>query len=283
MQEIFLPNIDNIDEFKEAAVLMHRWGKRVTNEQYHNLKNDEVVKRNRRIGTGITGCLQAPDLFKADILDEVYKAIQKENIRYSKELDIPESIRTTVVKPSGTLSLLGDCTPGIHPAYSKYYIRRIRFSSNDPLIKTLRDSGHKIEPVFKLDGGIDHNTLVVDFYCKVSDETPCADNGFDTWKQLDILLFTQKYWADQSVSVTVYYKKEEISQIKAWIALNLKNIKTISFLCYNDHGFKQSPLEAISQESYEKLSSNVEDINFDDIQEGALENLECEGAACPIK
>ena len=105
---------------------MHRYGKRVTCEKYHNELNEQAVKRNRRVGTGITGCLQSP-LFTAETLDKAYSAIQEENIRYSKELGIPESLRTTVIKPSGTLSLLGDVTPGIHPSYSKYYIRRVRF------------------------------------------------------------------------------------------------------------------------------------------------------------
>lgn len=282
LQELFLPNLDGVEEFKEAAVLMHRWGKRVTCETFHNPKNDEVFKRNRRIGTGITGCLQSPDLFKAEVLDDVYNAIQHENIRYSKELGIPESIRTTVIKPSGTLSLLGDCTPGVHPAFSKYYIRRVRFASNDPLIKVLQKAGYNIEPVLKFDGKLDHGTLVVDFYQETPANTPCADDGFDTWKQLDTLLFAQKHWADQSVSITVYYKREEIGKIKQWLAENIKSIKTISFLCYSDHGFEQSPMESITKQNYEALSSKIKTIDFDDVSLGELESMECEGS-CPIK
>jgi ribonucleotide reductase alpha subunit len=284
LQEIFLPNIEGVDEFIEASELMHRWGKRVTAEHYHNSKNNEVVKRNRRIGTGITGCLQSTLFTEKDNLNRAYNAIQKENVSYSKQLGIPESIRTTVIKPSGTLSLLGDCTPGIHPAYSRYYIRRVRFASNDKLIPLLKAAGHHIEPVQKFDGTLDHGTLVVDFYCRTSDTTPCADEGFDTWKQLDTLLYAQKYWADQAVSVTVYYKKEEINEIKAWLALNLKNIKTISFLSYNDHGFKQAPLEKISQEEYSSLSPTVKQIDVDQIGVGGdLQDTECEGGVCPIK
>lgn len=284
LQELFLPNIANVGEFTSAAVLMHRWGKRVTCENYHNAVNDEVVKRNRRIGTGITGCLQAPELFKADILDHVYGAIQKENERYSSDLNIPESIRTTVVKPSGTLSLLGDCTPGIHASFSKNYIRRVRFASNDKLIPMLKAAGHPMEPVQRLDGTLDHNTMVVDFYKRTPDGTPCADEGFDTWKQLDTLLFAQKHWADQAVSVTVYYKKDEIERIKEWLSLNLKNLKTISFLCHNDHGYKQAPLEAISEAAYNQKSAKIKSIELDaDIGQGDMSSMECESGVCPVK
>lgn len=281
--EVFLPNLKDEEEFIKAAKLMFRYGKRVTLENYHNEKNNEVIKRNRRIGIGITGCLQS-DLFNAKILDNVYNEIQKENKRYSKELDVEESIRTTVIKPSGTLSLLGDVTPGIHPAFSRNYIRRIRFSANDRLIPILKAAGHHIEPVQKFDGTLDHTTLVVDFYCEADAKTPCADEGFDTWKQLDTLLFAQKHWADQAVSVTVYYKREEIPQLKIWLNDNLKYLKTISFLCHNDHGFKQAPLEKITKEEYTKLNSNVKEINVDNVGSGdELVDTECEGGSCPIK
>ncbi len=283
LQELFLPNFKNEDEFVDAAVLMHRYGKRVTMEPYHNPKNDLVVKRNRRVGTGITGCLQS-ELFNKDSLDRAYQAIQIENKKYSKELGIPESIRTTLVKPSGTLSLIGDVTPGIHPSFSRHYIRRVRFAASDRLITVLKDAGHPIEATQKFDGTLDRNTLVVDFFCNTPEKTPCVDEGFTTWNQLDTFLLAQKYWSDQAVSVTVYYKKDEIPLLKIWLADNLKNLKSISFLCYNEHGFKQAPLESITKEQYEKAKESIKEINVDEIDNKEMvDSLECEGGVCPIK
>lgn len=283
LQEIFLPNLKNEDEFIEAGTLMHRYGKRVTQEKYHNPKNEEVVKRNRRIGTGITGCLQS-SLFNPKSLDKVYNAIQIENKKYSKELGIPESIRTTVVKPSGTLSLIGDVTPGIHPSFSRNYIRRVRFSANDRLVPFLRAAGHPIEPVQKFDGTLDHNTLVVDFFCETPKGTPCTDEGFTTWDQLDTVLLAQKHWSDQAVSVTVYYKKEEILQLKQWLMNNLKYLKTISFLCYNDHGFKQAPLESMTKDAFDKVNEKLKPLEAELIDNvGEISSLECESGFCPVK
>lgn len=283
LQEIYLPNLNDEKEFVESAKLMHRYGKRVSIETYHHQKIDEVIHKNYRIGTGITGCLQS-SLFNQETLNKVYEAIQEENVNYSKQLGINNSIRTTVIKPSGSLSLLGDTTAGIHPAYSRYFIRRVRFSANDPLIPLLKAAGHKVEPIVKFDNSIDHNTLVADFYGFAGESTPCADEDFTTWKQLDTLLFAQKYWADQAVSVTVYYNKEEISKLKEWLENNYKYIKTISFLSYSDHGFKQAPLEKILKEDYEKLSSKIKPLNFEEILEDKeLEGIECEGGACPVK
>jgi ribonucleotide reductase alpha subunit len=281
LQEIFLPNLKDEAEFVEAAVLMHRYGKRVTTEKYHIPEVQKVINKNRRVGTGITGCLQS-DLFNPSTLDNVYKAIQAENVVYSSELGINESIRTTLIKPSGTLSKLGDVSEGIHPAYARHMIQRIRFAANDPLIPVLRAAGHHMEPAKRIDGSTDHGTLVVDFYVSYPDNVPTADE-YTTWQQLDDVLMAQKYWSDQSISVTVYYKREEIPLIKEWLANNLQNIKTISFLCWSDHGFVQAPKEAITREQYEKLSSKVKDIDFEAIEGDGVDDLECASGACPIK
>lgn len=284
LQEIPLANLADEEEFVMAARLMHRWGKRVTMLNYHHEGIDEVVKRNRRVGTGITGCLRSP-LFNPKTLDRAYAAIQEENVRYSKELGVAESIRTTVVKPSGTMSKVFDQGgyEGVHPAYSRYFIQRIRFASNDPLIPLLRAAGHHIEPVIRFDGTFDHNTVVVDFYEQAPAGFPVADEDWNTWKQLDTLKMAQRHWADQAVSVTVYYKREEIDQIKVWLAENMQYIKTISFLCHSDHGFKQAPKEAITKEAFEKLAQTVKPIEGDIVGDGSLDGAECAGGACPVK
>lgn len=285
LQEIALPNLENEQEFKRAGILMHRYGKRVTMEHYHHEEINEVIHRNRRIGTGITGCLASP-LFAPDVLDRVYQAIQEENIRYSKKLGIPPSIRTTVVKPSGTVSKVLDMDgyEGIHAAYSRHIIQRIRFGSNDSLIPLLRDAGHHIEPVKKLDGTLDHKTMVVDFYVEAPEGLPVADENWDTWKQLDIYKMAQKHWSDQSVSVSVYYEKTDIPKIKQWVADNIKEIKSISFLCHSDHGYDQAPKQAITKEEYQRLSKLVKPIDVNKITDGPeLTDTECEGGACPVK
>jgi len=284
LAEIPLPNVDSEEEFEKIARLMQRYTKRVTMEKYHHKLSDEVIKRNRRTGIGITGCLASP-LFNASTLDRVYEAVQDEDRKYSAELGIPLSKRTTLVKPSGTMSKVLDCMgyEGIHAAYSRYMIQRVRFGSSDPLIPKLRAAGHYMEPQNNF-GEVNPNTMVVDFYQKAPDGFPVADEDWDTWKQLDVLKFAQKHWSDQAVSVTVYYKREDIPKLKIWLAENLQYIKSISFLCASDHGFVQAPKEAITREQYEKLSKKIKPIDFEDVGEGGLiDGMECEGGACPLR
>jgi ribonucleotide reductase alpha subunit len=285
LQEVNLTAITSKEEFSEAARLFHRWGKRVSMEKYHWPQIQEVITRNRRIGTGITGCLQRPDLFNPEVLDFVYKQIQEENVSYSKELDIEPSIRTTVIKPSGSLSKAFDSPcEGIHPAYSQYFIQRVRIASNDPLVPKILAAGHHVEPQQRLDGSLDPDTSVVDFYVKTPEGVPCADSGFDTWKQLEAVKMGQKYWADQSISVTTYYKDGDVPAIQEWVTNNLSQVKTISFLKHTGHGFVQAPKEAITEAQYEKLSAKVRPIEFDNLEAaGTIEGTECDGGACPIR
>lgn len=285
LTEQALCNMESEEEFFKASRLMQRYAKRVTMEFYHHPKSSSVVAKNRRTGNGITGCLSST-LFVPETLDRAYSEIQDEDRKYSKELGIPLSIRTTVVKPSGTRSKAMGCLgyEGIHAPLSRHMIQRVRFASNDPAIPLLKAAGHVVQPDIKLDKTFDHSTLVVDFYQKAPDGFPVVDEGFDTWKQLDVLKMAQKHWADQAVSVTVYYKKTEIPAIKAWLTENLQYLKSISFLLETGHGFALAPKEAITEAEFVRLSKKVKPISFDSIGDGGdLSGLECEGGFCPIK
>ena len=285
LQELILPNIRDVEELELAARLMQRYGQRVTMEKYHHEEIQKVIDRNRRVGTSITGCV-ASDLYCPAVLDRVYAAIRQENEIYSRELGIPISIRSTTNKPSGTVSKVCDMDgyEGIHAALSRYIIQRIRFASNDPLIPVLAAAGHKMEPVRKLDGSIDHGTQVVDFYVKAPDGSPVVDEGFSTWEQLKVWEIAQKHWSDQAVSVSVYYKHTDIPKIKEWMQNNINIIKTISFMAESEHGYLQAPKEKITEIQFEEWSSQIKPINFEQIGEGGdLDTNECSSGSCPIK
>lgn len=284
LTEQALCNMESPEEFYRSSRLMHRWAKRVTMEKYHHPISANVVARNRRTGAGITGILNSP-LFTPEILDRAYAEIQDEDVTYSAHLGINKSIRTTVIKPSGTRSKVMDCGgyEGAHAPLSQYMIQRIRFSANDSLVPLLRAAGHKVEPDVKLDGKLDHGTSVVEFYVAAPPGCPVVDRGWNTWKQLDTLKLLQKHWADQAVSVTVYYRKEEIPQIKVWLEENLRYLKSISFLMETGHGFKLAPKEAITEEQYYTLNKHIKPLELDKITHGELESQECEGGICPVK
>ena len=171
---------------------------------------------------------------------------------------------------------------GVHPAYSRYIIQRIRFAASDALIPVLKAAGHVMEPVKRFDGTLDRSTMVVDFYVKAPDGYPVADEDWPLAKQIETLEMANKHWSDQSTSVTLYYTLEELPYLKEWIRNNIGNIKTVSALLHSGHGFVQAPKEPITAEQYEKLSARITPI--DDIPDGDDVVLdECAGGSCPIK
>ena len=125
--------------------------------------------------------------------------------------------------------------------------------------------------------------MVVTFPCKVPENTPVAANY--TWQeQLEMVMRMQKEWSDNSVSCTVYYKKEDLEDIKQFLEHNFsENLKTVSFLLYQGHGFKQAPYETISKEVYLENISKVKIIKDVDVNETTFEIMDCDNGSCPIK
>ena len=183
-----------------------------------------------------------------------------------------------------TVSLLSGSTPGVHPAFSEFYIRRIRISSNDALVKLSRDAGYKVEYALRLDGSEDRGTVVVEFPCSAGKDSVLVKD-MSAIRQLEMVKKLQTVWSDNSVSVTVYYKPEELPEIQEWMKENYECCcKTLSFLLHRDHGFKQAPYEEIDEATYLRLQKKTKPIGiFQNGGEGLLENLECASGGCPIR
>lgn len=280
--EIYLNNIVNKDELIDCAKLLYKCQKAIWNLPALYEKTQKIVSKNRRIGLGVTGICQSLD--KLDWLDEAYVALRKFDEHWSVENNIPTSIKLTTVKPSGTLSLLAGSTPGVHPAYSKYYIRRVRMATNDKLVQLCKDAGYYVEYALKYDNTMQYDTSVVSFPCQAGENTLLAKD-MTAIQQLELVKKLQTVWSDNSVSVTVYYRKNELPAIKKWLKDNYKNgVKTISFLLHNEHGFKQAPYEEITERQYKEMLSLVTGTKHMAIQSGdVLTGIECEGGVCPIR
>ncbi len=286
--EIYLNNLKDAAEFEKVVNIMYPVVKIVTRLPYHQKATEKIVQKNSRIGISLTGIVMRPDLVTKEILTRVYQALEKTDRDFSKKYGFPESVKLTTVKPSGTLSILSGATPGVHPAYSKFYIRRIRMSSDDPLVQVCRESGLHIEHVKQFDGNEDYKTSVISFPVKLEGDTITAGE-MTAIRQMELVRNMQTYWADNSVSVTVYYKEEELPEIKAWLKKNYnKGVKTISFLLHQKHGFVQAPYEEITKKRYEEEIKKFKGFDFDarieEVGEMTLkESVECATGHCPIR
>lgn len=283
LSEVYLPNINSYDELIEILKLTYKVNKHSLSLHCSLEETESIVHKNMRMGIGMTGILQASEEQRS-WLKLAYNEIREFDRIYSKEKGFPSSIKLTTVKPSGTLSLLAGVTPGVHPnPAGPYYIRRVRISSSSPLIQVCKSHGYHIEPQVNFDGSEDNSTMVVSFPCKLPESTPVAANY--SWKeQLDMVKRMQAEWSDNSVSCTVYYKKEDLEEIKSYLNEYYKdNFKTVSFLLYHGHGFKQAPYETITKEKYEEIIKNTKQITSVEVKESDFDIIDCDNGSCPIK
>ena len=182
--------------------------------------------------------------------------------------------------------MLAGVTAGVHPATAgRYYIRRIRIASESPLIEVCKSHGYHVEFQENFDGTLDKKICVVEFPCSYPEGTVSAED-MTVFDQLEVVKFMQTNWSDNSVSVTAYYTKEELPEIKAYIEENFKdNFKSLSFLLkMGASGFKQLPYEDISKEQYDYLKGLTKPITSIQINEDDIEELgACGLGGCPIK
>lgn len=283
LSEVYLPNIESYDELLKVLSYTYRVNKHSLALHCSLKETEDIVHKNMRMGIGMTGILQATEEQRS-WLKNAYVWLREYDNLYSAQHGFPKSIKLTTVKPSGTLSLLAGVTPGVHPnPAGPYYYRRVRMSADSDLVSLCKQNGYNVEPAIEFDGSLSKTTMVVTFPCKVPETTPVAANY--SWKeQLEMVIKMQKEWSDNSVSCTVYYKKEDLQDIKQFLEQNFsENLKTVSFLLYQGHGFVQAPYETISKEQYEKDILNIKPIDSININEDSFEIVECEGGACPIK
>lgn len=283
LSEIYLPRITSFNELLKILNLTYRVNKHSLYLKCELKETEDIVHKNMRMGIGLTGILEASEE-QLGWLDTAYKHLRDYDKVYSKLKGFPTSIKLTTIKPSGTLSLLPGVTPGIHPSPAgPYYIRRIRIASNSNLVQVCKSHGYNVEPQILFNGAEDPTTVVVEFPCKVEEHVPVASNYY--WKdQLELIKRIQTIWSDNSVSCTVYYRKEDLDDIKAYLLDNYNNsFKTLSFLLYHGHGFTQAPYETIAKDKYEELISKCTPITSIEVKEGDFDLQDCDNGSCPIK
>lgn len=281
LAEIFLPRVESREELLDICELLYRINKHSLTLPSHQPTTEEVVHRNMRMGIGITGFMQASEE-QINWLSEAYEYLREFDREYSERKGMNTSIKLTTVKPSGTLSLLPGVTPGCHPGYAQYMIRRIRISSDNPLVNVCKSHGYPTEFQRSFDGKDDYGTVVVTFPFKFPEGTRLAKD-MTAIDQLEVIKRLQTIWSDNSVSCTVYYRPEELEDIKAYLKENYRDShKSLSFLLHAEHGFDQAPYEEITEEEYNELKSktrlirSIDSADFDGIEE-------CESGHCPIR
>ena len=255
--EVFPHRHDTHQEFLRTLKYAYCYAKTVTLGKTHWPQTNRVLLRNRRIGCSVSGIAQflAHPLGVERLrqwLEAGYGTIQYYDKVYSEWLAIPRSIKTTSVKPSGTVSLLAGATPGVHFPESRFYLRRVRLSTKSHLVAELRQAGYHVEPA---ESDREH-TVVVSFPIDVGEGVRTLPE-VPMWEQLAVAALLQRHWADNQVSCTVTFDpKTEGPQIARALDFYQYQLKGVSFLPRLEVGaYTQMPYESITPERYDEMSA----------------------------
>jgi ribonucleoside-triphosphate reductase len=284
--ETFPTNHESLQDYNDTLKMAFLYAKTVTLAKTHWPESNRVMLRNRRVGCSMSGIAQ---FISQKGIEEFrkwcqggYAAIQQYDREFSDWLAIPSSIKTTSIKPSGTVSLLAGATPGMHYPESRFYIRRIRVAVSSNLTTVLRNANYPVEPA------VDDptNTVVVEFPIDVGQNIRVAAD-LSMWEQLSLASFLQEHWADNQVSCTVTFDpKTEAKQLQHALDYFQYKLKGISFLPRFDVGQKkaypQMPYEEITQEEYETRLAALKPLEFQGSGELPSPDKFCDVDTCII-
>lgn len=256
--ETYPANHSDASEYLDTLKYAFMFGKTVSLVPTHDPRANAVIGRNRRIGISMSGIDQAITkfgrrVFLDEFCDNGYDTIRYWDRMYSRWLCVPESIRVTTVKPSGTVSLLAGATPGIHKPHARRYLRLVRFGINSPHLEALKKAGYRIE-----DDYYDKFSKVV--YFPVEEKNFGKSKAQTSMRELaQNVADMQHYWSDNAVSCTITYLPDESDEVESILETYEDRLKTATIMPLMEHGYVQPPyMDVLTEEEELKLKGTIQ-------------------------
>ena len=285
--ETYLGRHDSLEDYKRTLKFAYLYAKTVTLLPTHWEETNAIMQRNRRIGTSMSGVANFADNVGLPTLrewmDEGYKTVKAYDNTYSEWLGIRESIKMTTVKPSGTVSILAGESPGVHwTPGGEYFNRAIRFSNEDPMLPLFKMANYRVEPASESPD----STSVVFF--PIKSKAKRAEREVSIFEKTAIAATAQRYWSDNSVSVTVSFDPEnEAQHVGTVLHMYDGQLKTVSFLPMGNFTYPQMPYTQITAQEYEDATMKLFPIDFTGVYAGmasdAIGDAYCTTDACEVK
>lgn len=285
--ETYLNRHESLEDYKRTLKFAYLYAKTVTLLPTHWEETNAIMQRNRRIGTSMSGVANFSDRRGNTALREWmetgYETVQHYDSKYSEWLGIRESIKTTTVKPSGTVSILAGESPGVHwTPGGEYFLRAIRFSNEDPMLPLFRMANYRVEKASE-----SPKTTSVVFF-PIKSDAKRSEKDVSIYEKVSLAAMTQRYWSDNSVSVTVSFDAEkEKEDVGTVLHMYDGQLKTVSFLPMGNATYPQMPYTQITEEEYTAETMKLFPIDFSGVYAGmaadAIGESYCTTDACEIK
>jgi len=286
--ETYLNRHESLEDFQRTLKYAYMYAKTVTLLPTHWERTNAIMQRNRRIGCSASGIANFADnrgmTELRTWLNEGYATVQKYDEIYSEWLCIRPSIKTTTVKPSGTVSILAGESPGVHWAPGgEFFNRAMRLAEDNALVPLLRQAGYTIET----DVSDPDNTVVC--YFPIHAPAKRAEKDVTIFEKANLAVIAQRYWSDNSVSVTLSFDAEkEAAHVGTVLHMHEGQLKTVSFLPMGNAVYPQQPYTQIDQDEWTDASMRLFKIDLEPIYAGlnaseAVGEAYCTTDACEVK
>lgn len=294
--ETYPSNCDDREDYIRTLKFAYLYAKSVTLLPTHWARTNAIMLRNRRIGCSVTGAFQFAEEYGIPELSrwmrQGYETIQHWDNIYSEWLCVRPSIKTTSVKPSGTVSKIAPSrfqgewysgvTPGVHAPVERSWIQRIIFDPNDPMYQALVNAHYHSEPsVYST------NSYVVEI--PASGAPVRTQSEVSMWEKVALAALMQRDWADNAVSVTISFNKDiEGDQIAPLIHSYEGQLKAISFLPYatdKKNVYAQMPMDPVPLELVNSYRAGLGTVDFGGVYQGGAEaqgERYCDTEVCEI-
>jgi len=223
---------------------------------------------------------------QVSLLQELRTVVHESATEYAEQLRMEVPILMTTVKPEGTLSQLPTVSSGVHYSHSPYYLRRVRISADDPLLKVCENLNYPIH----VEVGQELETCdtkVVEFPVKAPGGITKAD--ISALAQLDNYLMFMEHYVDHNCSITIHVRDNEWNELTQAIYDNWDDIIGITLIPYSDAVYQLLPYEEITKEEFEQRSRDLVPITpsmlrkYEKHEELHDVGSDCESGACPVR
>lgn len=226
-----------------------------TNFPYLGETSKKIFEREALLGVSITGWMNNPKLFNAELLKEGAEVVKKTNKEVSQIIEINQAARTTCVKPSGNASVVLGTASGIHPEHSEKYFRIMQLNKESNTAKWLTEN-----MPFLLEDSVWSSTNS-DYVVFVPVENPkqgLFKKDMKGVKHLELIKLVQQNWVNEgtnpelcvynpvnhNTSCTVIIDDKD--EIVDYIWTNRDYFTAVSFLGdYGDKDFNQAPFTSV--------------------------------------
>jgi ribonucleoside-diphosphate reductase alpha chain len=214
-----------------------------------------IFEREALLGVSITGWMNNPKLFNAELLEEGAQAVKDANKELAAVIGINQAARTTCVKPSGNASVVLGTASGIHPEHSEKYFRIMQLNKESNTAKWLEEN-----MAFLLEESVWSSTKS-DYVVFVPVENPKVGlfkKDMKGIKHLELIKLVQQHWVNagtnpelcaympvnHNTSCTVIIDDKDAIVDYIWEQRDF--FTAVSFMSdYGDKDFNQAPFTSV--------------------------------------